>query len=76
MIKDGLETYTLAPVMVIPVEFPTSNASVLWPKLAPLVLSNVRPETVRAVARLMLMSWTGASLKLRPVMVEDFIPWA
>jgi hypothetical protein len=53
-----------------PVELPTSKASVLCPRDAPAELSIVRSVTVRSVAELMLMSWTGEFLKLRPVIEE------
>jgi len=57
----------LAPVIVIPVELPTSKASVLCPREVPAELSITRLVTVKSVAELMLMSWTGEFLKLRPV---------
>jgi hypothetical protein len=40
----------------MPVELPTSKASVLCPREAPAELSMVRPLTVKSVAELMLMS--------------------
>ena len=60
----------LAPEMVTPVEDPMSKASVLCPREAPLALFMVMPETVRVVAPLIDMSWTGESLKVRPEMVD------
>jgi hypothetical protein len=56
----------------MPVELPTSKASVLCPREAPAELSMVRLLTVKSVAELMLMSWTGEFKKLSPVMDEDF----
>ena len=62
--------------MITPVELPTSKASVLCPREAPAELSMVRSVTVKSVAELIDMSWTGEFLKLRPVMEELFKLWA
>ena len=56
----------------MPVELPTSKASVLCPRAVPAELSMVRLLTVKSVAELMLMSWTGEFKNLSPVMDEDF----
>jgi len=48
--------YMVAPVIVTPVEEPTSKASVLWPSDVPAELSIESPETVRVVASLMLIN--------------------
>lgn len=45
-----------APVIVTPVELPTSKASVLCPREVPAELSITRLVTVKSVAELMLMS--------------------
>ncbi len=67
-----------APVMVTPVDEPISKASVLWPPsvTSPAVLSKVISVTARVSAPLMDMSWTGAFLKLRPVMLDVVKEWA
>lgn len=62
---------TLALEMVIPLELPTSNASVLWPPPeSPAELSMVMWSRVRSVALLMLKPWTGVFLTLSPVMLD------
>lgn len=66
----------LAPEIVTPVELPMSNASVLWPSSTPFELSRLTSVTVRSVALLMLINWTGESLKLSPVMEELVKLWA
>lgn len=50
--------WMLAPVMVTPVEDPTSKASVLWPRApeSPAVLSILMLVTARVLAPLILMS--------------------
>jgi hypothetical protein len=63
----------LAPMMMTPVELPTSKASVLCPREVPAELSMMRLVTVKSVAELMLINWTGEFLKLRPVIEELFI---
>lgn len=62
----------LALEIVTPVEEPTSKASVLWPSETPFLLFIVMLSTVRVVAPLMDISWTGESLNVRPEM-EDFV---
>jgi hypothetical protein len=69
-LEEEEEAYMLAPEIVTPVEDPTSKASVLCPREAPLALFMVRPEMVRVVAALMDINWTGESLKVRPEIVD------
>jgi hypothetical protein len=61
--------------MVMPVEEPTSKASVLWPPLvtSPALLSILTEVMVRFSELLMLKPWTGVFLMLRPVMLELII---
>lgn len=65
-----------APVMVTPVELPTSKASVLCPREVPAELSITTLVTTKSVTVLMLMSEIGEFLKLRPEMIELFIECA
>lgn len=51
-----IEAYMFAPVMVTPVELPTSKASVLCPREVPAELSITTLVTTKSVAELMLMS--------------------
>ena len=64
--------FTLAPLIVIEVEEPTSKASVLWPRssVSPAELSMVISVSVRPVAELIEKAWTGVLRTLRPV-IED-----
>lgn len=66
----------MAPVIVTPVELPTSKASVLCPNESPSALSIVISVTASVDAPLIDISWTGEFLNDNPVMVEVVKLWA